>query len=130
MIETIRKARLFEEVSDEKLREASQFFSLHRLPYGTHIIKEGEIPKGLFFLLKGAVTKQVEMCKNERELASKADLKVDTYSAGDYFPKENLGECLGFSLIAESLCEVISIPKQALKLMQHSVSDYESQWKT
>jgi hypothetical protein len=40
MLKTVRKAKMFEEgVSDETLRAASQFFTLHRLPFGTFLIK-------------------------------------------------------------------------------------------
>jgi hypothetical protein len=55
---------------------------------------------------------------------------VATYSAGDYFPKENLSECLTFNIIAESPCEVITIPKKALKMLHFTSKDYESAYKT
>lgn len=62
MYETIKKSKLFgEEISEDALRRASQFFTLHRLPYGTFLIKEGEIPKAIYYLLKGTVKKQLQM---------------------------------------------------------------------
>lgn len=62
MLKTLKKARLFEDtVTEEALRSASQFFTLHRLPFGTFLIKEGEIPKAIYYLLKGTVKKQLQM---------------------------------------------------------------------
>jgi hypothetical protein len=55
---------------------------------------------------------------------------VATYSSGDYFPKESLSDCLSFNIIAESPCEVISIPKKALKVLGWTPKVCESQWKT
>lgn len=62
MFKTIKKSKLFgEEISEDTLRKASQFFTLHRLPFGTFLIKEGEIPKAIYYLLKGTVKKQLQM---------------------------------------------------------------------
>jgi CRP-like cAMP-binding protein len=62
MLKTVRKAKIFDEgIPEETLRAASQFFTLHRLPFGTFLIKEGEIPKAIYYLLKGSVRKQLPM---------------------------------------------------------------------
>jgi hypothetical protein len=47
------------------LQAASQYFILNRVPFGTYLIKEGEIPKALFFLMKGTVKKQLEMSRSD-----------------------------------------------------------------
>jgi len=60
MFKTIKRSKIFgDNVSEEQLRTASQYFTLNRVPFGTYLIKEGEIPKALFFLLKGTVKKQL-----------------------------------------------------------------------
>jgi hypothetical protein len=65
MHRTIRKSKIFsDEINDEVFRTASQYFTLNRLPFGTYIIKDGEIPKALFFLLKGTVKKQLQIDMN------------------------------------------------------------------
>jgi hypothetical protein len=66
----------------------------------------------------------------EEQRGERQELVVATYSSGDYFPKENLSECLTFNIVAESPCEVISIPKKALKLLGWTPRVCESQWKT
>lgn len=52
----------------------------------------------------------------------KSQLTVAEYSAGDYFPKEMLTECLPFSIIADSPCEVISLPKRCLRALEWGMS--------
>lgn len=56
----------------------------------------------------------------EARVEQKKELRVSEYSAGDYFPKEALSECLPFNIIADSPCEVISIPKRCLKALNWS----------
>lgn len=110
------------------MRKASQFFTLHRLPFGTFLIKEGEIPKAIYYLLKGTVKKQLQVGVKGNQ--GEEELVVASYSSGDFFPKESLSECLTFNIVAESPCEVISIPKKALKMMGWTPKEGESQWKT
>ena len=47
----------------------------------------------------------------EGKVIEKKQVSISEYSAGDYFPKEALTECLPFSIIADSPCEIISMPK-------------------
>lgn len=65
MLKSIKKAKLFDEsISDEEFKAASEHFTLHRLPFGTYLIKDGEIPKALYYLLKGTVRKQLQLAEN------------------------------------------------------------------
>lgn len=53
----------------------------------------------------------------EGKVIEKKQVSISEYSAGDYFPKEALTECLPFSIIADSPCEIISMPKRCLRAM-------------
>jgi CRP-like cAMP-binding protein len=94
--------------------EVEKLLTLHRVPFGSYMIKEGEIPKGIFFLLKGSASQRLEVRGSQGD---KQQLTVTHYSAGDCFPKESLSECLPFSIVAESPCEVVSLPKGCLRTL-------------
>ena len=55
--------------------------------------------------------------KIEEGTHMRQQLAVSHFYAGDYFPKCNLGDCMPFNLIADSPCEIISLPKRFLKLL-------------
>lgn len=63
IIRSLSRAKIFG--TEEMLMEISSSLNLHRIPMGNFIIKEGEIPKGLFFILKGTVSKHLEIKKIE-----------------------------------------------------------------
>lgn len=94
IVNALAESRLFG--TAEELTEVEGRLTLHRVPFGSYLIKEGEIPKGLFFLLKGSVSKRLELRAEE----GRQQLTVAHFSAGDCFPEESLGECAAFSLVA------------------------------
>ena len=47
--------------NQESISTIKDSLTLHRIPFGSFLIKEGEIPKGLFFILKGTVSKLLEV---------------------------------------------------------------------
>ncbi len=57
MIRVLAKAKIFGSI--DKIRENSESLTLHRVSFGSSLIKEGEIPKGIFFILKGTVSKHL-----------------------------------------------------------------------
>ncbi len=58
MLKQLKKANIISKnVPEQNYREASSYLTLNRVPFGTYLIKEGEIPKALFYLSKGIVKK-------------------------------------------------------------------------
>lgn len=56
------------------LRLISSSLNLHRVPFGNFIVKEGEIPKGLFFIFKGTVSKRLSINKTHSGSKDKEEL--------------------------------------------------------
>jgi hypothetical protein len=92
----------------DTLQEASKTFTLNLVPCGTFLIREGETPKALFYIMKGIVKKVI--------YKQNTIIEVKRYSEGQYCPKK-LDQPLTYDLITESLCEIIVIPKKGLKMM-------------
>ena len=81
-------------------------------------MREGESPKGIFYIFQGAIRKVFKLKGRE--------IHVKKYYQGDFCPK-SLGESLNYDLIAECTCEIIIIPRKALNIIGLKYLPFENE---
>lgn len=68
---------------------------LNKIPCGSYLIREGETPKALFYILKGRIKKVVNQ--------NNQIIEIKVFSQGQYCPSYLKGT-YNYDLIAETSC--------------------------